>query len=165
MAAYRRGDGRLVDVATTFAVNPRTLQRWMALDRTTGSLCPRPKAGGWRCPIVLPVLHTVLADAPDATSAELCWEYNRRGATDRPDDGDPLPARDAPGGLCVQNKRPRPSEIDRPDVAATRRAFLSGCAASTRITWSSWTKPARSSRWAARTRGCHGARSTLTRGR
>jgi transposase len=76
--AYRRGDGTLVEVATTFAVDPRTLQRWIAHERATGSLVPRPKAGGWRCPIALPLLHAVIGAAPDATIAELCRAYNRR---------------------------------------------------------------------------------------
>src|SRR4026207_829146 len=75
--AYRRGDGTLAEVATTFAIDPRTLQRWIAHERRTGSLVPTPKAGGWRCPIALPRLHAVTPAAPDATIAELCWEYNR----------------------------------------------------------------------------------------
>jgi len=78
--AYRRGDGTLDDVAQTFSVNARTVQRWLAHERVTGSLVPKPKAGGWRCPITLPLLHAVIADAPDATIAELCWEYSRRAA-------------------------------------------------------------------------------------
>ena len=78
--AYRRGEGTLVEVAAMFAVDGRTLQRWMAHERATGSLIPRPKAGGWRCPIALPLLHAVIATAPDATVAELCWEDNRRAA-------------------------------------------------------------------------------------
>src|SRR5918995_2758038 len=77
--AYRRGNGTLDDVAATFAIDRRTLQRWIAHERATGSLVPKPKAGGWRCPIDLPLLHAVIAAAPDATVAELCWEYNRRG--------------------------------------------------------------------------------------
>lgn len=78
--AYRRGDGTLAEVAATFAVDVRTLERWMAHERATGSLVPKPKAGGWKCPITLSVLHAVIAEAPDATMAELCWEYNRRAA-------------------------------------------------------------------------------------
>ena len=78
--ACRRGDGTLDDVAATFAIDRRTLQRWIAHERASGSLVPKPKAGGWRCPIVLSVLHAVIADAPDATSAELGWEYNRRAS-------------------------------------------------------------------------------------
>ena len=79
--AYRRGDGTLLEIATTFSIDPRTLQRWIAHERATGSLVPKPKAGGWRCPIDLPLLHAVIAAAPDATVAELCWEYNRRAPT------------------------------------------------------------------------------------
>lgn len=79
--AYRRGDGTLDEVAATFAVDVRTLQRWMAHERATGSLVPKPKGGGWRCPIALPLLHAVIAEAPDATIAELCWAYNRRAAS------------------------------------------------------------------------------------
>ncbi len=78
VGAYRRGDGTLEDVAATFAVDPRTLQRWMAHERATGSLVPKPKAGGWRCPITVSLLHAVIAEAADATIAELCWEYNQR---------------------------------------------------------------------------------------
>jgi transposase len=80
VGAYRRGDGTLIEVAATFTIDPRTLQRWVARVRDTGSLAARPKAGGWRCPIVLTLLHAVIAEAPDATSAELCWEYNRRAS-------------------------------------------------------------------------------------
>jgi transposase len=78
VCAYQRGDGTLAEVAVTFSVHARTLQRWVAQQRASGSLVPRPKAGGWRCPIELPLLDAVIADAPDATVAELCWEYNRR---------------------------------------------------------------------------------------
>src|SRR5215207_4915360 len=78
VGAYRRGVGTLVDVAATFTIDPRTLQRWVARERATGSLAARPKGGGWCCPILVPLLRAVIAEAPDATSAELCWEYNRR---------------------------------------------------------------------------------------
>src|SRR5690606_33500562 len=64
----------------TFAIDPRTLQRWIAHERATGSLVPKPKAGGWRCPITLPLLHAVIAAAPDATVTELCRQYNRQAA-------------------------------------------------------------------------------------
>lgn len=78
VAAYDRGDGSYLEVAATFLIDPRTLERWVARARTTGSLAPFPKRGGWRSPIDLAVLRTVVGDAPDATVVELCWEYNRR---------------------------------------------------------------------------------------
>jgi len=76
--AYLRGDGRLEEVAATFSVHARTLQRWLAQQRADGSLVPKPKAGGWRCPIEMSLLHEVIAATADATAAELCGAYNRR---------------------------------------------------------------------------------------
>jgi transposase len=78
VAAYERGDGSYAQLAALFDLDRRTLQRWVARSRSTGSLAPQPKAGGWRCPIVVSVLHAVVVEAPDATVAELCWAYNRR---------------------------------------------------------------------------------------
>jgi transposase len=78
VAAYERGEGAYTALAALFNVDVRTLQRWVARWRNTGSVAPQPKGGGWHCPIVLPMLRAVIADAPDATVAELCWEYNRR---------------------------------------------------------------------------------------
>ena len=109
---------------TTFAIDPRTLQRWIAHERATGSFAPKPKAGGWRCPIALPLLHGVIADAPDGTMAELCRAVQPARARDGPHYGQQLRARDAARGIRVQKKRPRPSEIDCPDVQAKRAAFV-----------------------------------------
>ena len=121
--AYRRGDGTLLEVAATFLIDPRTLQRWIAHERATGSLVPKPKAGGWRCPIHLPLPHAVIGAAPDATVAELCWEYNRRApAAARTTDTSFRRAMHREG--YVRKKRTRPSEIDRPDVQARRAAFV-----------------------------------------
>jgi len=78
VAAYERGEGTYANVAAMFLVDHRTLERWVAQQRTTGSVAPRPKGGGWRCPIALPVLRAVIAETPDATVAELCRAYNRR---------------------------------------------------------------------------------------
>jgi transposase len=78
VAAYDRGEGTYADVAAMFLVDHRTLERWVAQQRTTGSVAPQPKGGGWRCPIALPILHAVIAETSDATVAELCRAYNRR---------------------------------------------------------------------------------------
>jgi transposase len=78
VAAYERGEGTYAQLARLFDLDSRTLERWIARWRTTGSVAPHPKAGGWRCPIDLSVLRAVIAEAADATVAELCWEYNRR---------------------------------------------------------------------------------------
>jgi transposase len=76
--AYEAGHGAYRDVAAIFGLGHRTLEQWVALWRMSGAVAPRPKGGGWRCPIDLTVLHAVIGEAPDAMSAELCWAYNRR---------------------------------------------------------------------------------------
>jgi transposase len=63
-----------------FGVGPRTLRRWVNRWRKDGEVTARPKRGGWVSPIQMATLDAVLADAPDATCAELCWAYNRRVA-------------------------------------------------------------------------------------
>jgi len=78
VAAYNAGEGGYHRLAHLFGIAYRTLQRWVTQERTTGSVAPRDKAGGWRCPIDMERLRTVVREAPDATVAELCWEYNRR---------------------------------------------------------------------------------------
>lgn len=77
--AYEAGRGTYDEIADIFGVGTRTLQRWVARWRT-GERTARPKGGGWRSPIDLPTLEAVVAEAPDATCAELCWAYNRRVA-------------------------------------------------------------------------------------
>lgn len=78
VAAYERGDGSYAALAALFTLDPRTLERWVARKRTTGSVAPFAKGGGWRCPIVLDDLHAVVRACPDGTTAELCRAYNRR---------------------------------------------------------------------------------------
>ena len=78
VAAYKAGEGGYHDLARLFDIGYRTLQRWVAQERATGSVAPQPDAGGWRCPIDLTVLEAVVREAPDDTVAELCRTYNRR---------------------------------------------------------------------------------------
>jgi transposase len=78
--AYEAGGGTCAEVAATFGVGTRTLRRWVAQWRTEGAITARPKGGGWRSPIRMRTLEAVVAEAPDATCAELTWAYNRRVA-------------------------------------------------------------------------------------
>jgi transposase-like protein len=78
VAAYERGEGSYALLGALFRVAPRTLERWVARHRATGSVAPFAKGGGWRCPIDLAVLHAVINERPDGTAAELCRVYNRR---------------------------------------------------------------------------------------
>lgn len=78
VAAYEAGEGGYHDLAALFGIGYRTLQRWVAQYRATESIAPRPRGGGWRSPIEIVVLHAVVRERPDATSDEMCREYNRR---------------------------------------------------------------------------------------
>jgi transposase-like protein len=78
VAAYRTSEAGYHALARVFGIGYRTLQRWVARKRETGSVAPRPNGGGWRSPIDMRMLETVVREAPDATVAELCWAYNRR---------------------------------------------------------------------------------------
>ncbi len=78
VAAYESGAGTALEVATLFGVGHRTVQRWVTRWRVTGSVVASPKGGGWRSPIEMAVLTSLIATAPDATCAELCGAYNRR---------------------------------------------------------------------------------------
>src|SRR5947209_18141157 len=48
VAAYNAGEGGYHDLARVLGIAYRTLQRWVALERATGSVAPRPNgaAGG-----------------------------------------------------------------------------------------------------------------------
>src|SRR5256712_14135701 len=89
VAAYNAGEAGYHRLADLLGIAYRTLQRWVAQERATGSVAPRPNGGGWRCPIDLRVLEAVVREAPDATLAETCWADNPRGPpsapTTRPD--------------------------------------------------------------------------------
>jgi transposase len=78
VAAYESGEGSYAHLATLFDLDHRTVERWVARWRETGSVTPQPKGGGWRCPIDTTVLHAVIGERPDATIEELCRAYNRR---------------------------------------------------------------------------------------
>jgi transposase len=76
--AYERGEGSYADLTALFQVDHRTLERWVARWRATGSVAPRPRGGGWACPIDMEVLLAVVRETPDGTLEELCRLYNRR---------------------------------------------------------------------------------------
>lgn len=78
VGAYQSGEGGYHDLAALFGVGYRTLQRWVARARQTGSVAPVPKGGGNPCPIDLEVLERVVRELPDGTMLEFTWEYNRR---------------------------------------------------------------------------------------
>ena len=72
--AYEHGTSSLDAVADRFAVGRASLVRWLALHRTTGSVAPRPHAGG-PPPAVTPkgevLLRAWLDDDPSVPQHEL----------------------------------------------------------------------------------------------
>jgi transposase len=76
--AYESGEGSYAQVAALFDLDMRTLERWVARWRATGTLEPKPRGGGWACPIDLTVLDAVVRERPDGKVDEFCAEYNRR---------------------------------------------------------------------------------------
>jgi transposase len=78
VAAYERGVDGYEAVAERFAVSRRSLQRWVALKRDSGSVEPAPPGGGNFSPVDMRMLRSLVEATPDATSYELSAEYNRR---------------------------------------------------------------------------------------
>jgi transposase len=78
--AYETGARSYAEVAAIFGVAQRTLERWVAQHRRTGSVAPRRRGGGRRTVLDLPLLEAVLARKPDATCGELTQAYNGRVA-------------------------------------------------------------------------------------
>jgi transposase len=76
--AYETSDRSAAEVAKVFGIAHRTLQRWIAQYRATGSVVPRAAGGGRRSGVDLPLLRQLLALKPDATCGELADAYNRR---------------------------------------------------------------------------------------
>lgn len=123
VAAYNAGEGVYHDLARVLGIGYRTLQRWVAQERATGSVAPRPNGGGWHCPIDLRVLEAVVREAPDDTVAELCRTYNRRvpraARTTRTSFGRAMRRADF---VLKKNARGRASGTDRMSRRSARRS-------------------------------------------
>lgn len=79
--AYEAGEGDYADIAERFGIGARTLQRWVQRYRDTGEVRAQPKGGGWRSPVVIELVHQVVAEEPDASAEDLTESYNERAAT------------------------------------------------------------------------------------
>src|SRR5690606_7326158 len=78
--AYESGEGTYAELSERYALGARTLERWVQRYRETGEVEARPKGGGWRSPVVLDLLHQVVASEPDASTEELTAAYNAQAA-------------------------------------------------------------------------------------
>lgn len=78
--AYEAGEGTYAELSERYALGARTLERWVQRYRESGEVEARPRGGGWRSPVVLELVHEVVASEPDASTEELTKAYNARAA-------------------------------------------------------------------------------------
>ncbi len=64
--AYESGSETYATVASDFSVSEPTLQRWVRRQRTTGTVDPLVKAGGWTSRSMWPCCRRPLPRAPIA---------------------------------------------------------------------------------------------------
>lgn len=163
--AFEAGEGTYDELAALFDVAARTIQRWVARFRAEGTVVPLPKGGGWTSPILMPTLHALIAEAPDATCAELCFEYNRRVPPAHHTTPSSLWRAVRRAGYVVKkNGHARVRSIG-PTSRKRGPPTGGGAAPSMPVVSSSSTKPGRTSRWGARTPGSRKGRSTSSHGR
>jgi transposase len=106
VAAHTAGKGGAHSLAELFGIGYRTVQRWLARQRETGSVTPAPGSGGWQSAVDPALLTTLIREVPDATAAELCVEYNRRvGRGERVSAWAIGRARQRLGFVCKKNGR------------------------------------------------------------
>ena len=83
--AFKEGGGTYDDIAERFKVGRASVTRWIALDRETGDVVPKPM-GGARGERRIDaegeeMLRTVLADVPDSALQELVDLYEDERGT------------------------------------------------------------------------------------
>ena len=135
VGAYEKGDRSYAEVAQIFGIAQRTLERWVAQQRRTGSVAPKQRGGGRRSRIDLPLLEAVLALKPDMTCGELADAYNARVArADRVKWWTVWRALRRAGYVLKKNGRDRPNRTGRTFNARGARSS-GGSAPSTRTIW------------------------------
>jgi transposase len=77
VSAYLRGVGTIEELAIIFEVSPRSVTRYLALNRTTGDLTPKKHTG--RPPILdnknLPIIKSIILSNSDGTLQDYCDEF------------------------------------------------------------------------------------------
>ena len=79
VAAYKAGEGSFKVLAKRFRVGEASVNRWVSLERRTGSVEPKP-TGGWHGPRKVDeagevLLRDLVDNNPDCTLEELSVEY------------------------------------------------------------------------------------------
>lgn len=79
VGAYLRGVGTIDELALIFEVSPRSVARYLAIDRTTGDLTPRKHTG--RPPILddmnLSIIKSIILSNSDGTLQDYCDEFKK----------------------------------------------------------------------------------------
>lgn len=73
--AYSSGEGSIRQLAERFKVSSSFVHELLQLQKQTGSLAPRPRAGGYPCkldPTTLEQLRVLCLANSDSTLSELC---------------------------------------------------------------------------------------------
>jgi len=142
--AYEQGDRSAAEVAEIFGIAHRTLQRWIAQYRATGSVVPRAPAGGRRSQVDVPLLQGLLGEHPDSTCGELTQAYNRRVSAKRRVKWWTVWRALQRAGYVVKKKGPdRPSRTG-PTSSARAGRFAGGSGRSIPTVWYVSMKPGRS---------------------
>ncbi|XXX82616.1 IS630 family transposase [Sorangium sp. So ce134] len=122
--AYRRGEGSVRGLAERFDVAANTVENYLRLLRTTGSVRPRPHGGGVP-PVIGPeglqTVRALLEEQNDRTLEELSELYAARHGQQVSRTTMSLALRRL--GWSRKKKDLRASEQDRPDVRRTREEF------------------------------------------
>ena len=86
VAAYKAGEGTFKSLAERFMVGEASVNRWVSLERRTGSVAATP-TGGWHGPRRVDeageaLLRDLIDNNPDCTLRELCVEYKEARGVD-----------------------------------------------------------------------------------
>ena len=74
--SYVKSGGSQMSASKIFSVGERTIRRWLALERETKSLKPRPHGGGYPAKIDLAALKEYINSNSDKTLAELGEKFS-----------------------------------------------------------------------------------------
>jgi len=78
--AYKRGVGTINKVASIFEIQPRTVAKYLQIDRDTGDLTPKSRPG--RTPILneknLAIIKSIIMSNSDGTLQEYCDAFKKK---------------------------------------------------------------------------------------
>lgn len=80
VSAYKRGLGTIVEVAVIFEINPRTVAKYLQIQRDSGDLTPKPMPG--RPPILtdvnLKIIKAIILSKSDGTLQDYCDMFKEK---------------------------------------------------------------------------------------